>query len=80
MKALSKTHVDTTVKALKAPKIKTDIYSVDPLRILAKTNNSGIPATRYERNNQLNFVQSRSMTRDTKKDLADEQIKNPKFE
>jgi hypothetical protein len=64
MKTLSKTSVDITVKSLKPPKIKTDIYSVDPLRMLAKSGSSQVPATRYERSGQLNFIKSRENTRE----------------
>jgi hypothetical protein len=46
MKTLSKNNVDITVKSLRPPKIKTDIYTVDPLRMLAKSASSQVPATR----------------------------------
>lgn len=76
MKTLSKTNVEITVKSLRAPKIKTDIHSVDTLRIAAKTGD--VPATRYERRDHLNFKSSKS-TRDLKSELAEEQIKNQRF-
>eukprot|EP00801_Mesodinium_rubrum_P002600 Mrub_02600.p1 GENE.Mrub_02600~~Mrub_02600.p1 ORF type:complete len:526 (+),score=142.17 Mrub_02600:69-1580(+) len=80
MKTLSKTSVDITVKSLKPPKIKTDIYSVDPLRMLAKSGSSQVPATRYERTDQLNFIKSREHTREYHLDLLDEQAKNAHYE
>lgn len=75
LKTLSKTSVDITVKSLRPPKIKTDIQSVDPLRMLAKSA-SQVPATRYERTDQLNFIKSRDNVRNYENDLQDEQAKN----
>lgn len=75
MKTLSKTNVEISVKSLRAPKIKTDIQSVDTLRITAKTGN--VPATRQERKDHLTFKSSKS-ARDVKHEQQDEQIRNCK--
>jgi len=48
--------------------------------MLAKSGSSQVPATRYERTDQLNFVNSRDKVRDYHNDLLDEQAKNAHYE
>jgi len=76
LKTLSKTNTEITVRSLKAPSIKTDLYNVDTMRILSQGND--VPARRYERNDHLTFKSTKSK-RDNKDEFAKEQMQNHKF-